>query len=99
MNLLLNWLKVLRALQRAEEIKGKLDYCRKMTEKGVCSCRSGELCQRALARVTKLSDNAIKNMLLRLEAFRDELGDDFPFEIRRIEAGMNQPRKFIRLRV
>ena len=67
--------------------------------RGVCSCRSGELCQKALARVTKLSDNAIKNMILHLESFKEELGEDFPFEIRKIEAGMNQQRKFIRLRV
>ena len=32
--MLLNWLKVLRALQKADEIKGELDYCRKMNEKG-----------------------------------------------------------------
>ena len=96
---LVNWLKVLRALQKAEEIKRNSDYCRKMMSKGACSCRIGELCQRALALATGLSDNAIKNMLLRLEAFRDELRDEFPFEIRKVEAGMNQPRKFIRLRV
>lgn len=95
---LVNWLKVLRALQKAEEIKRGLDYCRKMREKGACNCKRGELCQRALAIATDLSDNAIKNMLYRLESFKDELGDDFPFEIRVIKAGMNQPRKFIRLK-
>ena len=95
---LVNWLKVLRALQRADEIKRGLDYCRKMRDKDFCNCKRGELCQRALGIATGLSDNAIKNMLLRLEAFREELGDDFPFEIRKIEAGMNQPRKFIRLK-
>ena len=95
---LVNWLKVLRALQKAEEIKRGLDYCRKMREKGACNCKRGELCQRALAIATDLSDNAIKNMLYRLESSKDELGDDFPFEIRVIKAGMNQPRKFIRLK-
>jgi len=64
----------------------------------VCNCKRGELCQRALALATGLSDNAIKNMLYRLELFRDELKDDFPFEIRVINDGMNQPKKFIRLR-
>ena len=81
----------------AEEIKKESDYCKKMKEKA-CKCRYGELCQRALAIVTGLSDNAIKNMLTRLERHRDELGDWFPFEIRKVEAGMNQPRKFIRLK-
>jgi len=95
---LINWLKVLRALQRSEEIKRNLDYCINLRRKDVCSCRHGELCQRALAIATDLSDNAIKNMLYRLERHKDELGDWFPFEIRVIEAGMNQPRKFIRLR-
>ena len=95
---LINWLKVLRALQMAEKIKKENDYCRKMREKDVCRCKHGELCQRALAIATDLSDNAIKNMLYRLEQHRKELGDWFPFEIRIIEAGMNQPRKFIRLR-
>jgi len=36
----------------------------------------------------------IKKMLYRLEQYREEFGDDFPFEIRVIKAGMNQPRKF-----
>lgn len=92
---LLNFLRVLRVLQRAEEVKAELDYCR---GREGCSCRAGEMCQRALAKATGLSDNAIKNMILRLEAARDELKEDFPFEIRNVKAGMNQPRKFIRLR-
>ncbi len=94
---LVNWLKMLRALQKAEEIKRSSDYCKKMKERGVCSCRVGELCQRALAIATDLSDNAIKNMILRLELYKEEL-EDFPFEIRVIKAGGNVPRKFIRLR-
>ncbi len=95
---LVNWLKVLRALQMAEEIKRNLDYCTNLRQRNACNCKHGELCQRALAIATGLSDNAIKNMLLRLELYREELGDWFPFEIRKIDAGMNQPRKFIRLR-
>ena len=93
---LVNLLKVLRSLQRAEEIKEELDYCQKTRERDVCECKHGELCQRALAIATGLSDNAIKNMLLRLEYYAEE--DWFPFEIRKINAGMNQPRKFIKLR-
>jgi len=96
---LVTFFKITRALQRAEEIKGKLDYCRKMTERGVCSCRSGELCQTALARYTKLSSEAIRQMLNRIRDFSELHGEDWnPFEVRRINAGQNEPRKFIRLK-
>lgn len=95
---LLNYLKVLRALQKAEIIKRNSEYCLKQREKNVCDCKRGELCQRALAFETGLSDNAIKNMLLRLEYYKEQLGDDFPFSIRVKAEGGNFPRKFIKLR-
>jgi|Deesub1362B_J571_1020462.scaffolds.fasta_scaffold00101_15 hypothetical protein len=92
---LANYLKVLRALQRSEDVKRDLSYCQ--SREG-CLCTAGELCQRALAIATGLSDNAVKNMLLRLETYREELGEEFPFEIRKISGGGNYPRKFLRLR-
>ena len=96
---LISFFKITRALQMADKIKRELDYCIRMTKKGVCSCRSGELCQTALARYTKLSSEAIRQMLDRIKDFSELYGEDWnPFEIRKIDAGQNEPRKFIRLK-
>ena len=92
---LVNYLKVVGVLQKAERVKAELEYCRGRED---CSCKAGELCQRAIAKATGLSDNAVKNMILRLEAMREELGDLYPFEVRVLSGGGNYPRKFVRLR-
>ena len=92
---LANYLKIVRVLHQSEKIKSQLSYCRSARN---CQCMNGEMCQRALSRATGLTDNAIKNMILRLEMYREELGEYFPFEIRNIAEGGNFPRKFIKLR-
>ena len=91
---LANYLKVVRVLERSEEIKSTLSYCRSRDN---CQCRAGELCQRALALATGLSDNAIKNMILRLERQGLEEGE-IPLRVRSISGGGNYPRKFVSLR-
>jgi Mg2+ and Co2+ transporter CorA len=87
-------LKIIKALQESEKIKKELEYCRNRREKGICTCRIGELCQRALAKSLNLSDDLVKRYLLILEKLEDNL-----IEIRSDRLiKRSYPRKFIRLK-
>ena len=87
-------LKIIKALQESEKIKKELEYCKNRRDKGICTCRTGELCQRALAKLLNLNDDLVKRYLLILE----KLEDDF-IEIRSDRLiKRSYPRKFIRLK-
>ena len=87
-------LKIIKALQESENIKRELEYCRNRMEKGICTCRMGELCQRALAKSLNLSDDLVRRYLLILEKLEDNL-----IEIRSDRLiKRSYPRKFIRLK-
>ncbi|WP_457548431.1 hypothetical protein [Archaeoglobus sp.] len=61
----ITFLGIVRALQKAGIIKRELPYCVSMREKDVCNCKPGELCQTALARALDVSDETIRNALLK----------------------------------
>jgi hypothetical protein len=95
---LVTLLKIIRALQMAEQIKRSLSYCQVMRERGCCFCVAGELCQTALAEATGITKEAIRQFLERLEFIEIEERWN-PIHIRRIsDVGNNFPRKFIRLK-
>ena len=92
----ITFLRTVRALQKAGVIKRELPYCVSMREKGVCNCKSGELCQTALARALNVSDETIRKLLLMFERLDP---NENPFEIRVItDIKQSYPRKFIKLK-
>ena len=95
---LVTLLKIIRALQMAEEIKRTLPYCQRMQEQDCCFCVAGELCQTALAEATGVSKEAIRQFLERLEFVEIEERWN-PIHIRKIkDIKQTYPRKFIRLK-